>query len=135
MKENLYRGPQFTFFPFYRKGLIGVWYCNLRNPVKATSLGHPRHTEARPEDWKGQVPSRKATTMINWVSSLLVSILTRNDLTNKARHPCLMTFPLPSMVRTGESDLVGLDHLTNAVRRGKNKTLGSCLFANSRQPL
>jgi hypothetical protein len=22
MKENLYRGPQFTFFPFYRKGNI-----------------------------------------------------------------------------------------------------------------
>jgi hypothetical protein len=31
------RVPQSTFFPFYRKGLIGVWYCNLRNPVKATS--------------------------------------------------------------------------------------------------
>jgi hypothetical protein len=61
-------GPQFTF-PFYSKDLIGVWYCNLRNPVKATSLGHPRHTEARPqykasniyqpEDWKVQIPSRK----------------------------------------------------------------------------
>jgi hypothetical protein len=44
-------------------------YCNLRNPVKATSLGHPRHIEARPqykpsniyqpEDWKGQIPFRK----------------------------------------------------------------------------
>jgi hypothetical protein len=84
IKENLYKGPQFIYF-FYRKGLIGVWYCNLRNPVKATFLGHPRHTKARPqckafniykpEDWKGQVPSRK------------------------------------------------------------NKTLGSCLLANSRQPL
>jgi hypothetical protein len=73
MKENLYRGPQFTFFSFYGKGLIGVWYCNLRNPVKATSLGHPRHTEARPqykasniyqpEDWKVQVPSRKNKTL------------------------------------------------------------------------
>jgi hypothetical protein len=79
------------FFPFYRKGLIGLWYCNLRNPVKATSLSHPRHIEARPqykafnmffnilidrpEDWNGAGPSRK------------------------------------------------------------NKTLGSCLLANSRQPL
>jgi hypothetical protein len=44
-------------------------YCNLRNPVKATSLGHPRHVEARPqykafniyrpEDWKVQITSRK----------------------------------------------------------------------------
>jgi hypothetical protein len=49
IKENLYRGPQFIFPPFYRKGLIGVWYCNLRNPVKATSFCHPRFTEARPE--------------------------------------------------------------------------------------
>jgi hypothetical protein len=58
-----------SLFPFYRKGLIGVWYCNLRNPVKATSLGHPKNTEARPqykaskiykpEDWKVQIPSRK----------------------------------------------------------------------------
>jgi hypothetical protein len=61
------------FFNFYRKGLIGVWYCNLRNTVKATTLGHPRHTEARPqykasniyqpEDWKMQVPSRKNKTL------------------------------------------------------------------------
>jgi hypothetical protein len=56
-------------FSFYRTGLIGVWYCNLRIPVKATSLGHPRHVEARtqyevfniykPEDWKVQSPSRR----------------------------------------------------------------------------
>jgi hypothetical protein len=56
-------------FYFYRKGLIEVWYCNLKNPVKATSLGHPRHIEARsqykafniykPEEWKVQIPSRK----------------------------------------------------------------------------
>jgi hypothetical protein len=62
-------GTSVYFFSFYRKGLIGVWYCNLRNPVKATSLGHPRHIEARsqykafniykPEDWKVQIPSRK----------------------------------------------------------------------------
>jgi hypothetical protein len=32
-----------------------------------------------------------------------------------------MTFPLTSVVRTGESDLVGLDHLTDAVRREKEK--------------
>jgi hypothetical protein len=49
MKENLYKRIQFTFSPFYRKGLIRVWYCNLRNPVKTTSLGHPRYTEARPQ--------------------------------------------------------------------------------------
>jgi hypothetical protein len=78
MKENLCKGPQFTFLPVYRKGLIGVWHCNLRNPVKATSLGHLRYCGSklpifpfnvsinrpaettwvlRPEDWKGQVPS------------------------------------------------------------------------------
>jgi hypothetical protein len=49
IKENLYKGPQFNFFPFYRKVLIRVWYCNLRNPVKATSLGHLRDTEAKPQ--------------------------------------------------------------------------------------
>jgi hypothetical protein len=43
------RVPQSTFFPCYRKGLIGVWYCNLRNPVKATSLGNARDTEAKPQ--------------------------------------------------------------------------------------
>jgi hypothetical protein len=82
MKENLYNGPQFTFPLFYRKGLIGVWYCNLRNPVKATSLGHLGDTEAnlqykasnisfqcfnrqvsgdhmgtKARNWKGQIPS------------------------------------------------------------------------------
>jgi hypothetical protein len=70
--RNLYRGPQFIFL-FYRKALIGVWYYNLRNPVKATALGHPRNTEARsqykasniyqPEDWKMQVLSRKNKTL------------------------------------------------------------------------
>jgi hypothetical protein len=65
MKENLY-GDLSLLFYFYRKGLIGVWYCNLRNPVKASSLGHPRHIEARPqykafniykpEDWKTADP-------------------------------------------------------------------------------
>jgi hypothetical protein len=49
IKEKLYRGPQSTFPPFYRKGLIGVWYYNLRSPLKATSLGHPRDIEARPQ--------------------------------------------------------------------------------------
>jgi hypothetical protein len=43
------RGPQSTFPPFYRKGLIGVWYYNLRNPVKATPLGYPRDTGVRPQ--------------------------------------------------------------------------------------
>jgi hypothetical protein len=44
------RGPQSTCPPFYRKGLIGVWYYNLKSPLKATSLGHPRDTEARPQN-------------------------------------------------------------------------------------
>jgi hypothetical protein len=48
-RKAVCRGPQSTFFPFYRKGLIGVWYCNLRNPVKITSLGHPRDTVAKPQ--------------------------------------------------------------------------------------
>jgi hypothetical protein len=48
-RKAVYRGPQFTFPPFYRKGLIGVWYYDLRNPVKAASLGHPRDTAARPQ--------------------------------------------------------------------------------------
>jgi hypothetical protein len=38
MKEELYVGYlNSLFFPIYKKGLIGVCYCNLRNPVKATS--------------------------------------------------------------------------------------------------
>jgi hypothetical protein len=45
MKENLY-GDLSLLFSFYRKGLMGVRNYNLRNPVKATSLGHPRHIEA-----------------------------------------------------------------------------------------
>jgi hypothetical protein len=48
-RKAAYRGPQSTFPSFYRKGLIGVWYFNLRNPVKGTSLGHPRDTEVRPQ--------------------------------------------------------------------------------------
>jgi hypothetical protein len=43
-----HRGPQSSFPHFYRKGLIGVWYYNLRNPLKAT-FGHPRDIEARPQ--------------------------------------------------------------------------------------
>jgi hypothetical protein len=46
-RRVVYRVPQSIFFSFYRKGIIGIWYCNLRNSVKATSLGHPRYTEAR----------------------------------------------------------------------------------------
>jgi hypothetical protein len=46
-RKVVYRGLQSTFFPFCRGGLIGLWYCNLRNPVKGTSLGHPRDTEVR----------------------------------------------------------------------------------------
>jgi hypothetical protein len=50
IKEKLYIG-NFSplFFPFYRKGLMGVWNCNLRNHVKATSLGHVKDTEAKPQ--------------------------------------------------------------------------------------
>jgi hypothetical protein len=46
IKEKLCTGES-TFSPFYRKGLIGVWYYTLRNPVKATSLGHPRDDQER----------------------------------------------------------------------------------------
>jgi hypothetical protein len=72
MKENLY-GDLSLLFNCYRKGLIGARYCNLRSPVKATSLGHPWHVEARPqykafhiykpEDWKMQISSRKNNTL------------------------------------------------------------------------
>jgi hypothetical protein len=48
-RKVVYRGPRFTFPPFYRKGIIGIWYCNSSNTVKATSLSHPRYTEARPQ--------------------------------------------------------------------------------------
>jgi hypothetical protein len=48
-RKAVYRGPQSTFPPFYRKALIGVWYYNLRNPLKANSLGHLRDTETRPQ--------------------------------------------------------------------------------------
>jgi hypothetical protein len=43
------RVHQSAFFPFYRKGLIRVLYCNLRKLVKATSPGHLRDTEAKPQ--------------------------------------------------------------------------------------
>jgi hypothetical protein len=45
----VYRRPQSTFSPFYRKGLIGVWYYNLKSPLKATSFGHPKDIGARPQ--------------------------------------------------------------------------------------
>jgi hypothetical protein len=48
-RKAVYRGPQSIFPPFYRKDLIGVWCYNLRNPLKACSLGYPRDTEARPQ--------------------------------------------------------------------------------------
>jgi hypothetical protein len=75
MREICIGDLSLLFFYFYRKGLIGVWYCSLRDPVKATSLDHPRPTEARPqykasniyqpEDWKMQVPSRKNNTLVS----------------------------------------------------------------------
>jgi hypothetical protein len=48
-RKAVCRGPQSTFSPFYRKGLIGVWYYNLRSSLQATSLGHPRDIGARPQ--------------------------------------------------------------------------------------
>jgi hypothetical protein len=48
-KKAVYRGPQSTFAPFYRKGVIGVWYYNLRSLLKTTSLGHPRDIGVRPQ--------------------------------------------------------------------------------------
>jgi hypothetical protein len=48
-RKAVYRGPQSTFPSFYRKGLIGAWYYNLRSPLRVTSLGHPRDIEARPQ--------------------------------------------------------------------------------------
>jgi hypothetical protein len=48
-RKAVYREPQSTFPSFYRKGLIGVRYYNLRSPLKATSLGHPRDIGARPQ--------------------------------------------------------------------------------------
>jgi hypothetical protein len=48
-EKAVYTGSHSTFPPFYRKGLIGVWYYNLRNSMKATFLGHPRDTEAKPQ--------------------------------------------------------------------------------------
>jgi hypothetical protein len=50
IKEKLYIGDLSPLFLlFTEKGLIGVWYYNLRNTLKATSLGHPRDTEAKPQ--------------------------------------------------------------------------------------
>jgi hypothetical protein len=46
-RKAVYSGLQSTFLPFYRKGLSGVWYYNLRSPLKATFLGHPRDIVAR----------------------------------------------------------------------------------------
>jgi hypothetical protein len=46
-RKAVYRGLQSTFPPFYRKGLLGVLYYNLRSPLKATALGHPRDIVAR----------------------------------------------------------------------------------------
>jgi hypothetical protein len=50
IKEKLYIGDfSLLFLLFYRKGPNGVWYYNLRKALKATSLGHPRDIEARPQ--------------------------------------------------------------------------------------
>jgi hypothetical protein len=47
-RKAVYMGPQSTFPPLYRKGLIVVWCYNLWSPLKATSV-HPRDIEARPQ--------------------------------------------------------------------------------------
>jgi hypothetical protein len=47
-RKATYQSPQSIFPPFCRKVLIGVWCYNLGSPLKATSIGHPRDTEARP---------------------------------------------------------------------------------------
>jgi hypothetical protein len=50
MKEKLYAGylnPLFS--PFYKKRCNWNIVFYLRNPVKATSLGHLRDTEAKPQ--------------------------------------------------------------------------------------
>jgi hypothetical protein len=48
-RKAVHRGTQSTFPLFYRKGLLGVWYYNLRSLLKASSLGYPRNIEARPQ--------------------------------------------------------------------------------------
>jgi hypothetical protein len=48
-RKAVYKELPSTFFPFYRKVLIGVWHYNLRSPLKATSLGHLRDIETRPQ--------------------------------------------------------------------------------------
>jgi hypothetical protein len=49
VKEKLNIGDLSPLSLFYRKGLIGIWYYNLRSPLKATYLGHPRDIGARPQ--------------------------------------------------------------------------------------
>jgi hypothetical protein len=49
IKEKLYIGYLNPFFSLFRKGLIGVWYCNLRNHVKAIFPGLLRDIEAKPQ--------------------------------------------------------------------------------------
>jgi hypothetical protein len=46
-RKAAHRRPQSTFYPFYRKGLIGLRYYNLRSHLKATSLGYPKEIGAR----------------------------------------------------------------------------------------
>jgi hypothetical protein len=61
--------------------------------VKATSLGHPGHTEARPqykasniyqpEDWKVQVPSRKNKMLGSCLLATAGSLFNKGYLFNK----------------------------------------------------
>jgi hypothetical protein len=48
-RKTVDEGPQSTFPPFYRKGLIEIWYYTLRSSLKATFLSHPRGIGTRPQ--------------------------------------------------------------------------------------
>jgi hypothetical protein len=48
-RKAVHRESQSIFPPAYRKELIGVWYYNLRSPLKPTSPCHPRDIGARPQ--------------------------------------------------------------------------------------
>jgi hypothetical protein len=51
IKEKLYKGDLSPLFSLLQKrsNWRSNWYCNLRKPAKATSLGYLRDTEAKPQ--------------------------------------------------------------------------------------
>jgi hypothetical protein len=49
-RKSLHRGSQSIFPPAYRKDLVGLWYYNLRSPLKGTSPSHPRDIESIKKD-------------------------------------------------------------------------------------